>query len=75
MPNLQPLPKPTGDDNRTATFSLDLSVNTRTLSGLSASERKAKNYFSVKQDGTKDGSDVVAYKKRLAILKAGLASN
>jgi hypothetical protein len=61
-------PKPTGVANRSE-LGLFMNFNTKVFSGLGASNRNAGDVFQVNTFGVKDSSDVVRYRKQVAILK------
>ena len=61
-------PKPTGLSNRSE-LGLFMKFNTKVFGGLGVGNRTAGDVYKVNTFGVKDSSDVVRYRKQVAILK------
>lgn len=61
-------PKPTGLSNRSE-LGLFMNFNTKVFGGLGEGNRSAGDVYQVSTFGVKDSSDVVRYRKQVAILK------
>lgn len=61
-------PKPTGLSNRSE-LGLFMNFNTKVFGGLGQGNRTAGDVYKVNTFGVKDSSDVVRYRKQVAILK------
>ena len=62
------MPKPTGISNR-SDLGLFINYNTKVFSGNNNGNRNAALAYQVNKFGVKDSSDIIRYRKQIAILK------